>query len=92
MIDAGAQSIRAARVHARIAALLREARPIGAAVIVDDALRVRADGGAAVRHTADAVRAARRRIARIDGTGGRLTGAERIADHVRRTRAHRTVV
>lgn len=92
MIDAGAQGVRAARVHARIAALLAEARPIGAAVLVDDALGIRADGGAAGANATGAVLAARRRIARIDGIAGRLAGAERIADRVGGTRAHRIVV
>lgn len=92
MIDAGAQGVLAARVHARIAALLVEARPIRRAVLVDDALRIGADGCAAGTHATGAVLATGRRIARIDGIAGRFAGAERIADHVGGTRADGIVV
>lgn len=92
MVDARAERILAARVHARIATLLVEAGSRRRTVVIHNTFRIRAGGRSRVVHTANAVRPARRWVARIDGLRWWLTRAERIADHVGRARTDRIVL
>lgn len=94
MVDHAANGVQAAGRVARVAALLVEAAAVQRAVVVGDALGIRADG-VVVDHLTVAVRVARRRQARVgrlvfDGHWPALD--ERIAERLIGTRANRAVV
>lgn len=90
MVDRGTEGVRSARIHAWVAAFLIETCSILRAVIVDDALGVRTDCDSIV-DTTKSVGSTRRRIAWVDRFG-LTTGHKRITDHLRWTRAYRTMV